>query len=42
MTPLVAGILTMALHVSAYLAEIYRAGILSIAAGSGTPGCPSG
>ena len=33
MTPLVAGVLTMALHVSAYLAEIYRAGILSIAVG---------
>jgi His/Glu/Gln/Arg/opine family amino acid ABC transporter permease subunit len=33
MTPLVAGILTMGLHSSAYLAEIYRAGILSIAAG---------
>ena len=33
MTPLVAGILTMGLHVSAYLAEIYRAGILSIADG---------
>jgi polar amino acid transport system permease protein len=33
MTPLVAGILTMALHVSAYLAEIYRAGILSISSG---------
>ena len=33
MSPIVAGILTMGLHVSAYLAEIYRAGILSIAEG---------
>jgi polar amino acid transport system permease protein len=33
MTPLLAGILTMGLHVSAYLAEIYRAGILSIGEG---------
>lgn len=31
--PLPAGILTMGLNVSAYLAEIYRAGILSIARG---------
>jgi His/Glu/Gln/Arg/opine family amino acid ABC transporter permease subunit len=33
MSPLAAGILTMGLHVSAYLAEIYRAGILSISDG---------
>lgn len=33
MQPLLAGILTMGLHVSAYLAEIYRAGILSISQG---------
>jgi His/Glu/Gln/Arg/opine family amino acid ABC transporter permease subunit len=33
MTPLLAGIVTMGLHVSAYLAEIYRAGILSISHG---------
>jgi polar amino acid transport system permease protein len=42
MTPLAAGILTMALHVSAYLAEIYRAGILSIAQGQRQAGLSLG
>ncbi len=42
MTPLVAGIVTMALHVSAYLAEIYRAGILSIAEGQRNAGLSLG
>jgi polar amino acid transport system permease protein len=33
LSPFVAGVLTMGVHVSANLAEIYRAGILSVAAG---------
>lgn len=40
--PLPAGILTMGLHVSAYLAEIYRAGILSIPRGQAYAGLSLG
>ena len=42
MTPLLAGVVTMAFHVSAYLAEIYRAGILSIAQGQRQAGLSLG